>query len=70
MFDKNLYLLQAGFVELLLYGFKGTIIFAALYIILTVSLQTFLLLLRWEQPIDYNWPGLLSALYIIQRFCK
>ncbi|XP_046666873.1 transmembrane protein 138-like [Homalodisca vitripennis] len=65
IFQTNVF--QAGFVELLYARFRGAVITAMVYLLLTICLQTWALSERWDMPLAYNWPTFMGVLYTLQR---
>lgn len=62
--------LQAGFLELLFERFRWSVIVTMVYLGLTIALQAWILIMRWDKSLKYNWPAFLGLLYILQRSSK
>ncbi|XP_054263591.1 transmembrane protein 138-like isoform X2 [Macrosteles quadrilineatus] len=65
IFQTNVF--QAGFISLLYDKFQYPVLVAMAYLLLTIALQSWMLSVRWDEPLKYNWPTFMGLLYTIQR---
>ncbi|KAK6644748.1 hypothetical protein RUM43_001021 [Polyplax serrata] len=61
------YVFQAGLVELLFDRFRLAILISVFYLIVTIVLHAWLLTVRWNHPLQFNWSDSLSSYFIFQR---
>ncbi|KAK7877051.1 hypothetical protein WMY93_032243 [Mugilogobius chulae] len=63
----NTYVFQVGLVSLLIERFRALIVFASLYLTLSIGLHCWLLNLRWIESDQFVWTDGLQALFVFQR---
>ncbi|CAL1595728.1 unnamed protein product [Knipowitschia caucasica] len=63
----NTYVFQVGLVSLLIERFRALMVFASLYLTLSICLHCWLLNLRWMESNRFVWTDGLQALFVFQR---
>ncbi|KAJ0069975.1 hypothetical protein NL108_017729 [Boleophthalmus pectinirostris] len=63
----NTYVFQVGLVSLLVERFRALLVFASLYLTLSICLHCWILNLRWVESDVFVWTDGLQALFVFQR---